>query len=247
MHTRHSRRLPEVSVVLPCLNEVETLPACIRQIRQTFRSHRLRGEIIVADNGSSDGTGMVARKMGVRVVRVPERGYGRAIQGGARQARGAYIIIGDPDGSYDFRQIPQFLREMRDGYDLVVGNRFMHSIDGKAMSLSHRFGNRLLTGIANTLFHTRSHDHHCGIRGFTKNALRQMRIRSKQFEFDPEMAIKATLLGMRVKEIPVTLRPDKRTRHHTYIHVMKDGVLNLAMMLRCWQARNFLRRKTPAS
>lgn len=239
MHTKHP---PEVSIVLPCLNEVETLPASIRQINETLDRHGIHGEIIVADNRSSDGTGMVARQMGMRVVRVPERGYGSAIQGGVKEAAADFIIMGDPDGSYDFSQIPQFVRELRKGYDLVVGNRFEGGIRTGAMSLAHLIGNRILTSMDNVLFHTRAHDHHCGLRAFTKSALSRMHIRTSHFVFAPEMIIRATLMGMRVKEIPVTLKPDKRTRHHSYIHIMKDGLENLAMMLRCWQARNRLHR-----
>ncbi|MDD5041006.1 MAG: glycosyltransferase family 2 protein [Candidatus Peribacteraceae bacterium] len=240
MHTP-SKQPPEVSIVLPCLNEVETLPACIRQIQRTLRRHRIRGEIIVADNRSSDGTGMVAKHMGVRVVRVPKRGYGYAIQDGAKRAAAPLIIIGDPDGSYDFSHIPQFLTALRKGYDVVIGNRFRRHIRSNAMSWPHRFGNQLLTSIGNLLFHTPFHDHHCGIRGFSKAALCRMQIRSAHFEFDPEMAIKATLLGMRAKEIPVILWPDKRTRHHSYIRIVRDGLQNLVMMLHCWHDRNCLR------
>lgn len=239
MHTKHP---PEVSIVLPCLNEVETLPASIRQINETLDRHGIRGEIIVADNRSSDGTGMVAGHMGAHVVRVPERGYGNAIQGGVRHATAPFIIMGDPDGSYDFSYIPQFVRELKNGYDLVVGNRFKGGIRAGAMSPLHFVGNRILTGMGNALFHTKALDHHCGIRAFTKSALSRMHIHTSHFAFAPEMIIRATLMGMRVKEIPVTLRPDRRTRHHTYIHVIRDGLQNLAMMWRCWRIRNRLHR-----
>lgn len=163
---------PELSVVLPCLDESATIGICIEQIRTTLLQNHISGEIIVADNGSRDGSRDIAKASGASVVSVPNRGYGSALMGGIATARGKYIVMGDADGSYDFSQIPLFLDKLRSGYELVMGNRFQGGIQPGAMpALHHYFGNPLLTGIGRLLFKASCRDFHCGLRGFTRGSL----------------------------------------------------------------------------
>jgi glycosyltransferase involved in cell wall biosynthesis len=162
---------PELSVVLPCLDEAATIGACVEQIRKTLRANHIHGEIIVADNGSNDGSREIAQALGASVVSVANRGYGSALMGGIAAAKGKYIVMGDADGSYDFSQIPLFLEKLRSGYALVMGNRFQGGIQPGAMPvLHHYFGNPLLTGIGRLLFKAQCRDFHCGLRGFTRVA-----------------------------------------------------------------------------
>ena len=169
--TRGSRK-PEVSVVLPCLNEAETLGACIRQIRETFRQAALDGEIVVADNGSTDGSQAIAESMGARVVPVPRKGYGSALRPASRRRAADYVIMGDADDSYDFATSGPFVAKLREGDDLVMGNRFRGGIQPGAMPWQHRYlGNPVLTGIGNLFFHSPIGDFHCGLRGFRKEPI----------------------------------------------------------------------------
>src|SRR5215471_2613691 len=187
----------ELSVVIPCLNEVETLGRCIEKVHETFRGHHIAGEVVVADNGSTDGSGDVAVRMGARVVQVEDKGYGCALRGGTAAARGKYIIIGDADGSHDFTQIPLFLRKLREGFDLVMGNRFKGGIKPGAMRPLHRYvGNPLLTQIARLFFQSPCGDQHCGFRGFTKDAFLRMGLQAGGMELASEMIIKASRFGM---------------------------------------------------
>ena len=221
----------EVSIVMPCLNEAETLAACIQRAQRAIEEQHLAAEIIVADNGSTDGSPVIARELGARVVEVERKGYGSALIGGIAAARGDLVIMGDSDDSYDFSTIGPLIDKLRAGYDLVLGNRFVGGIATGAMPWSHRWiGNPVLTFISRVFFHTPVGDMHCGLRGFRKEAFERMRLRATGMEFASEMVIKASLRGMRIAEVPVTLRPDGRSRP-PHLRTWRDGWRHLRFML----------------
>ena len=221
----------EVSIVMPCLNEVETLARCIDKARRGIEDGGLSAEIIVADNGSTDGSQAVARELGVRVVEVSRKGYGSALIGGIDAARGRFVIMGDADDSYDFTAIAPLVEKLREGYDLVMGNRFEGGIQSGAMVWSHRWiGNPVLTFISRLFFHTPVSDMHCGLRGFRKDAYDKLRLQATGMEFASEMVIKASLQKMRIAEVPVTLSPDGRSRP-PHLRTWRDGWRHLRFML----------------
>ena len=223
---------PEVSIVMPCLNEAETLAACIMKAQQALQSLGVDGEIIVADNGSTDDSVAIALRLGARVVPVSRKGYGSALMGGIAAARGTYIIMGDADDSYDFGALAPFLAKLRDGCDLVMGNRFKGGIKRGAMPFLNRYiGNPVLTGIARLLFHRPAvHDFHCGLRGFSRAAFARMKLRTTGMEFASEMVVKAVLYGMRIVEVPTTLSPDGRSRA-PHLKPWRDGWRHLRFLL----------------
>ena len=221
----------ELSIVMPCLNEVETLATCIHKAQRAIAKLGLAAEIIVADNGSTDGSQMVARELGVRVVDVPRKGYGSALIGGIDAARGRFVIMGDADDSYDFGAIGLLLDRLREGNDLVMGNRFAGGIQEGAMVWSHRWvGNPALTFISRMFFRTPVGDMHCGLRGFRKDAYEKLRLRATGMEFASEMVIKASLRRMKIAEVPVTLSPDGRSRP-PHLRTWRDGWRHLRFML----------------
>jgi Glycosyl transferase family 2 len=199
---------------MPCLNEARTLGACIEQAKQFLERERIAGEIIIADNGSTDGSVELAQRCGARVVPVPVRGYGAALGAGIEAARGEYVIMGDSDQSYDFSRLLPFVEKLREGYDLVMGNRFRGGIATGAMPLLHRyFGNPFLSAIGRLFFSCReAGDFYCGLRGFSKTAVQKLQLQSSGMEFALEMVIKATMHGLRITEVPTTLSPDGRDR-----------------------------------
>jgi glycosyltransferase involved in cell wall biosynthesis len=221
----------DVSVVMPCLNEAETLAACIQMAQLAIEDGRLNAEIIVADNGSSDGSQVVARELGARVVPVARKGYGSALIGGINAAKGSFVVMGDADASYDFGAIGPLIDKLREGYDLVVGNRFLGGIEPGAMPWLHRWvGNPVLSLISRLFFHTPVGDMHCGLRALRKDAYDSMGLRATGMEFASEMVIKASLKGMRIAEVPVTLRPDGRSRP-PHLRTWRDGWRHLRFML----------------
>jgi glycosyltransferase involved in cell wall biosynthesis len=221
----------EVSIVMPCLNEVETLASCIRKAQDAIAKDGLAAEIIVADNGSTDGSQLVAQELGVRMVDVRRKGYGSALIGGIDAARGEFVIMGDADDSYDFRAIGPLIARLREGYDLVMGNRFAGGIQDGAMVWSHRWvGNPALTSISRVFFHTPVGDMHCGLRGFRKDAYTKLRLRATGMEFASEMVIKASMRRMKIAEVPVTLSPDGRSRP-PHLRTWRDGWRHLRFML----------------
>jgi glycosyltransferase involved in cell wall biosynthesis len=221
----------EVSVVLPCLNEERTLAGCIATIKRALQVQEMMGEIIVADNGSADGSQGIAIQSGARLVHVQERGYGSALRGGIAAARGKYVIFADADGSYDFMNIPRFVDKLREGNDLVMGNRFAGKIHDGAMPWLHRYvGNPVLSWIGRLLFRVPIGDFHCGLRGVSKAAFEQMQLRATGMEFATEMVIKAGMGGLRITEIPVELRPDGRDRP-PHLRTWRDGWRHLQFML----------------
>jgi glycosyltransferase involved in cell wall biosynthesis len=221
----------EVSIVMPCLDEAETLAKCIGHAQSAVMKGGFAAEIIVADNGSTDGSQGIAREHGARVVDVPRKGYGSALIGGIDAAQGRFVVMGDADDSYDFEAIGPLIDKLREGYDLVVGNRFMGGIEPGAMPWSHRWvGNPALTLISRIFFHAPVGDTHCGLRAFTKDAYEKMRLRATGMEFASEMVIKAALKGMRITEVPVVLRPDGRSRP-PHLRTWRDGWRHLRFML----------------
>ena len=221
----------ELSIVMPCLNEAETLEACILKAKTYLSASNVRGEILIADNGSNDGSQEIAQRLGARVVSIPERGYGSALLGGIEAARGRYVIMGDADDSYDFEHLDSFVARLRDGDDLVMGNRFRGGIRDNAMPLHHRYlGNPVLTGIGRALFRSPVGDFHCGLRGFRRDAIRSLDLQAPGMEFASEMVVKATLRGLRVAEVPTVLSPDGRSRP-PHLRSWRDGWRHLRFML----------------
>ncbi len=226
---------PEVSVVMPCLNEADTLATCIEKVHQAFREHGISGEIIIADNGSTDGSQEIATGMGAVLVHVENRGYGNALMGGIARARGRFIVMGDSDDSYDFRQIPRFVSELRKGYELVQGCRFPSgggTILPGAMPFHHRWwGTPLLSFLVRRMFHAPFHDINCGMRGFTKTFYRHLDLRATGMEFASEMIVKACLRGEKMTEVPITLHPDGRRSHPPHLRSFRDGWRHLRFLL----------------
>ena len=222
----------ELSVVMPCLNEEETLATCIGKAQRAIADANIAGEIIVADNGSTDRSIEIAEQLGARVVRVKAKGYGNALMGGIAASRGQFIVMGDADDSYDFGHIPRFVEQLRRGSDLVMGNRFRGGIQKGAMPPLHQyFGNPALTRLGRLFFRNRNvGDFYCGLRGFRKQAYERMGLRTTGMEFATEMFVKATLLKMRVSEVPTTLSPDGRSRP-PHLRTWRDGWRTLRFFL----------------
>ncbi|PYT70908.1 MAG: dolichol-P-glucose synthetase [Acidobacteria bacterium] len=221
----------EVSVVIPCLNEANSLAFCVDKAVKAFRASGLSGEVVVADNGSTDGSIQIAEEHGARVVQVPERGYGSALRAGIAAARGPLIIMGDADDSYDFTDVPRFVEKLREGYDMVMGNRFRGGIKPGAMPPSHKYlGNPGLTALLNIFFRAHIGDSYCGMRGFTRALYDRLDVRSTGMEFALEMIIKAAQIGARISEIPIILWPDKRGRP-PHLRSFRDGWRSLRFML----------------
>ncbi len=221
----------ELSVVMPCLNEAETLAGCIEQAHEAMREAGIRGEVVVADNGSVDGSIEIGERMGARVVRVPAKGYGNALMGGIAAATGKYILMGDADGSYDFRHIPRFVAELRKGAELVLGNRFRGGIQPGAMPALHQYlGNPLLSGLGRLFFRSPFGDFHCGLRAFSKSAYNRLGLQTAGMEFASEMVVKATLMNLSLVEVPTTLSPDGRTRA-PHLRTWRDGWRHLRFLL----------------
>jgi glycosyltransferase involved in cell wall biosynthesis len=221
----------ELSVVMPCLNERETVGVCVRKALASLNEAGIRGEVIVGDNGSSDGSVEIARSEGARVVHVADKGYGNALKGGILAARGEYVLMADSDDSYDFGHIMRFLKQLRAGSDLVMGNRFRGGIAKRAMPLLHRYlGNPVLTAIGRLFFNSPCDDFHCGMRAFRKDSFVLMDIRSTGMEFASEMVVKASLLRMNVSEVPTTLSPDGRS-HPPHLRTWRDGWRHLRFLL----------------
>lgn len=221
----------ELSIVMPCLNEAETLEICIQKAQSFLRQSGVAGEVIVGDNGSTDGSQQIAEKCGARVVNVPVRGYGAALYHASLEARGKYIIMGDSDDSYDFSRLMPFLEKLRENYDLVMGNRFRGGIQKGAMPWKNRYiGNPALSGIGRILYRSPIKDFHCGLRGFSKSAFEKMQLTTTGMEFASEMVIKAALKGMKVTEVPTTLSPDGRSRP-PHLRPWRDGWRHLRFML----------------
>ncbi|MEC7881402.1 MAG: glycosyltransferase family 2 protein [Verrucomicrobiota bacterium] len=221
----------EISVVMPCLNEAETLKLCISKALSCLRENKVTGEVVVADNGSIDSSKQIAESAGARVVLAKSKGYGNALIEGISAARGKYIIMGDADDSYDFSSLMVFIDKLRDGSDLVMGNRFRGGIAPGAMPPLHRyFGNPVLSGLGRLFFRCSIGDFHCGLRGLSREAFYRMKLQTTGMEFASEMVVKATMLGMKISEVPTTLSKDGRSRP-PHLRSWRDGWRHLRFML----------------
>jgi glycosyltransferase involved in cell wall biosynthesis len=221
----------ELTIVLPCLNEAETLAVCIEKARSALQENDIYGEILVADNGSADGSQEIALAQGVRVVPVQHRGYGAALNAGIHAARGRYVLIADADDSYEFAHIPRFLAALRSGAEFVIGNRFRGGIAPGAMPALHKyFGNPVLSFLGRFLFHAPVGDAHCGIRAFSLESYRRLNLRTTGMEFASEMIIKASLYGQHIVEVPTTLKKDGRSRK-PHLRTWRDGWRHLRFLL----------------
>jgi glycosyltransferase involved in cell wall biosynthesis len=220
-----------VSVVMPCLNEAETVARCVTSAREAIDRAGLAGEVVVADNGSTDGSQRLAAQAGARVVPVAEKGYGAALLGGIAASRGKYVVMGDADDSYDFGTVPLFVAELAKGRDLVMGSRMRGRIEKGAMPFLHRWlGNPVLTGLGRLLFRVPVSDFHCGLRAFRRDLPDRLGLRTTGMEFATEMVVKAGLFGVPLAEIPVTLRPDGRSRP-PHLRTWRDGWRHLRFLL----------------
>ena len=219
----------EVSVVMPCLNEEKTIGTCIEKAQAALKTLCITGEVIIADNGSTDNSVAIAQKLGARVVHQPIRGYGAAYLAGIAAAQGKYIVIGDSDDTYDFAEIPRFLQPLREGAELVMGSRFLGNICPGAMPKLHQYlGNPILTGILNILFKAGISDAHCGMRAFTRGAYQQMELQTTGMEFASEMVIQATKANLKIAEVPITYYPRKGT---SKLNSFRGGWRHLRFML----------------
>src|SRR6267142_1056665 len=221
----------ELTVLMPCLNEAETLGTCISKAKASIKSLGLNGEVLIADNGSTDGSQDIARGLGARVVNVERKGYGNALMRGIATAQGKYVIMGDSDDSYDFSTLGPFVEKLREGYDLVMGNRFLGGIQPGAMPPLHRYmGNPVLTTIGRLFFKSPCGDFHCGLRGFKREAMLGLDLRTTGMEFASEMVVKSTLHKLRITEVPTSLQPDGRSRP-PHLRTWSDGWQHLRFLL----------------
>jgi glycosyltransferase involved in cell wall biosynthesis len=221
----------ELSVVMPCLNEARTLGDCIKQAQKAIADHNLSAEIVIGDNGSTDGSQEIASRLGARVINVTQRGYGAALMGGIEAARGRFVVMGDADLSYNFGDIPLFLEKLRAGSGLVMGNRFLGGIKPGAMPVLNRYlGNPVLTAMGRVLFKAPARDFQCGLRAFSRPAYERLKLRTTGMEFASEMVVKASLAGVGIAEVPTTLSPDGRGRA-PHMRPWRDGWRNVRFMV----------------
>ncbi|WP_410005962.1 glycosyltransferase family 2 protein [Aequorivita nionensis] len=221
----------ELSVVMPCLNEAETLAICIEKAQKFFQRENINGEVIIADNGSTDGSQEIAKSLNATVVNIPQKGYGSALRGGIEAADGTYIIMGDADDSYDFSNLMPYVLKLREGFDLVMGNRFKGGIKKGAMPFLHKYlGNPVLSFIGRLFFKSTIGDFHCGLRGFSKEAYYKMELKTTGMEFASEMIVKASLKNLKIAEVPTILSPDGRSRP-PHLNTWRDGWRHLRFLV----------------
>lgn len=223
--------MTELTILMPCLNEAETLEICIRKAQRYLEQSGVSGEVLISDNGSTDGSQMIAEGLGARVVHAPQKGYGAALITGINEAKGRYIIMGDSDDSYDFSCLDGFVERLRDGAELVMGNRFRGGIADGAMPPLHRYlGNPVLSALGRIFYRTPVGDFHCGLRGFNRQSILSLQLDTPGMEFASEMVIKASLCGLRMEEVPTTLSPDGRSRP-PHLRSWRDGWRHLKLLL----------------
>ena len=232
----------EITFILPCLNEEKTLEFCINEIKNYIRINNLNAEILLADNSSTDNSRQIAKKNNVRIVIEKKIGYGSTLINGINNAEGKYCIMGDCDGSYDFSHIDDFIKELRNGYDLVVGNRFKGGIDRQAMPFSHKIGGIFLSEVSNLFFHTKIHDYNCGLRAFNTKKIKLIGLKEEGMEFASEMIIKAKLNKLLLIEIPTVLRKDLRDSK-SHIRPIRDGFRHLKLILKIALNKNRYREE----
>ena len=221
----------ELTILMPCLNEAETLEVCINKAKTFLKNSGVVGEVLIADNGSTDGSVEIAKKCGARVEHVPVKGYGAALIGGCKAAKGKYVIMGDADDSYDFLKLMPFVEKLREGYELVMGNRFRGGIAKGAMPPLHRYlGNPVLSFIGRLFFPSEIGDFHCGLRGYEREAMLKLDLHTTGMEYASEMVVKATMYGLKMTEVPTTLSPDGRSRA-PHLRSFRDGWRHLKFLL----------------
>jgi glycosyltransferase involved in cell wall biosynthesis len=221
----------ELTILMPCLNEALTVNTCVQKARTYLQRAGIAGEVLIADNGSTDGSQSLAETAGARVIEVRDKGYGAALIGGIEAARGRYVIMADADDSYDFTQLDEFVAGLREGFQLVIGNRFKGGIKPGAMPVLNRYlGNPVLSFLGRTLFASPVGDFHCGLRGFDRQAILELKLRASGMEFASEMVVKASLARLRIAEVPTTLSPDGRDRA-PHLRPWRDGWRHLRFML----------------
>ena len=221
----------ELTILMPCLNEAETIASCVDKAFGFLKRSGIKGEVLVADNGSTDGSQEIARALGARVIAITQKGYGAALIGGIEVAQGRYIIMGDADDSYDFSRLDLFVEKLREGVDVVIGNRFKGGITAGAMPFLHKYlGNPVLSFLGRQLFNSKVRDFHCGLRGFNANRVRSLRLVTTGMEFASEMVVRASLANYRIEEVPTTLDPDGRTRR-PHLRTWSDGWRHLRFLL----------------
>lgn len=237
----------ELSVVLPCLNEADTVRLCVEKARRALAAGGIAGEVVVADNGSTDESRAIAAQLGARVILVETKGYGAALMGGIAAAQGRFIIMGDADDSYDFLDVPKFLGKLREGFDLVAGCRLPSgggTVMPGAMPFLHRWiGNPMFTFLVRWWFRAPVHDAYCGMRGFTRELYGRLGQKSIGMEFAIEMLIKSSQLRARIAEVPITLHPDGRKAHAPHLKTFRDGWRTLRFLLRCLRQQNTARHQ----
>jgi len=221
----------ELTVIMPCLNEAETLERCIRKAQKCMDENGIDGEVLVADNGSTDGSIEIAEKCGARVAHISEKGYGAALRGGTKEAYGKYCIMGDADDSYDFSKLMPYMEKLREGYDLVMGNRFKGGIEKGAMPFLHRYlGTPVISFIGRLFYHNDIGDFNCGMRGYNKEKIVDLKLKSNGMEYASEMIVKSALQGYKIAEVPTTLSVDGRSRE-PYLSTWSDGWRHLKFLL----------------
>ena len=223
--------MEELTILMPCLNEAETLEICIEKARTFLKQNKINGEILIADNGSTDGSIEIAQRAGgVRICHVSEKGYGNALKAGCREAKGKYVIMGDADDSYDFLNLMPYVEKLRDGYDLVMGNRFKGGIEKGAMPWSHRYvGNPVLSFVGRLFFKSKIGDFHCGLRGYNRESILNLRLKTSGMEYASEMVVMAELNNLKIGEVPTTLSKDGRSRP-PHLRSFRDGWRHLKFL-----------------
>jgi glycosyltransferase involved in cell wall biosynthesis len=217
---------------MPCLNEEDTIAACIKKAQAFLNNQLIDGEILISDNGSNDNSVSIAEKLGARVITVPQTGYGNALVSGCNNALGKYVIMGDADNSYDFSEVMPFLEKLREGYDLVMGDRFAGGIENGAMPWTHQYlGNPLLSYLGRKLFNSSVRDFHCGLRGYNRKSILDLRLHASGMEYATEMVVAAELKGLMICNVPVRLRKDGRVNCRSHLRTVRDGCRHMSYMI----------------
>lgn len=221
----------ELTILMPVLNEEETIEKCIQKAKKYLQENKINGEILIADNGSTDNSAKLAKKMGARVITVQQKGYGNALINGIKQAKGKYIIMADADDSYDLYNLDLFYKKLKEGYELVVGNRFKGGIQKGAMKISHKIGVRFLSLIGRIVCKCKIYDFHCGIRGMNAKKIKNINLKEPGMEFASEMIVKAAKSNLKMCEIPTTLSKDGRIKGKSHLNTIKDGIRHLKYLI----------------
>lgn len=221
----------ELTILMPCLNEEKTILICINKALDFLSKNNISGEVLIADNGSTDNSVKLIKKTNARIISVKEKGYGSALINGIKASKGKYVIMGDCDDSYDFSNLMPFLNELRSDTELVMGNRYLGGIEKGAMSISHKIGVKFLTYLGNIIYKTKLGDYHCGLRGFNKDKILKLDLEHKGMDFASEIILKCAKNNYKIKEIPTTLKKDGRNRK-SHLKTIPDGILHVKCLLK---------------